>query len=183
MNPLTGWLSQDPLAAACGLFGLACLTGWPLLRTRGEMLSAQAGAGLGFGVNHALLGEGTGAIVSLLVALLTVAALALAYRPQLRPLYLSITAGVVGGNLLAWQGASLAPALLALGLLVSAHLQADPARLRLLGLLAAACGSVLAFVEGSLPQFTGNVLAIGLGLAHSGSGRHEPPMGGPHPAV
>ena len=154
---------DNPPAAAFGLFGMLCLIGWPLFRSRRAMLLVQLGIGLGLGGHYALLGAYTGALMNALSALQVLAAIPIDRRPGLRWLYLSIVPAIAIVSVATWSGWPSACAALGMTMLTLGRFQSDPTRMRIVLLAAVPFWLAHDVLIGSLPAITADIATMAIG--------------------
>lgn len=119
-----------PGASLMALFGMLCMVGWPMARTRRTMLIVQIGIGVGFGLHYALLGLLTASAVNALGALQIAIALRFGERPDRRWLNQTLIVAVVGTACVTWQGLPTLAAAAGTLLIAIGRAQTDAFKLR-----------------------------------------------------
>jgi hypothetical protein len=152
-------------AQIAGLFAMACLAGWPLLKNRPAILLAQLGIGLGFALHFALLGVWAASAVSLLGTVQTVAAcFAAQSKMAARAGYALIPATILAG-IWFWTGPAAALAVLATILAALGRMQLDQTGLRVLLLAGSAVWAIHDLAIGSQIAFAADVMSLVMGVA------------------
>ncbi len=95
---------KDNAATICAWSGIACLTVWPMFRTRALMLLLQLAGLFGVSLHYSLVGATTAAVVNTLGIVQIVGSLLIQSRlTQYRTGYI-LAAIMVGSSIFTWQG-------------------------------------------------------------------------------
>jgi hypothetical protein len=125
-------LLETPAASAAGLAAMACLVACPLLRTRWSMLLAQLGVGVFFALHYGFMGVKAAALVDVLGAVQTLAALFAGRHPALGRIGYALIPLMAAVGLAFWSGPTTAFAVAAMAAIAYARMQEDQVDLRLM---------------------------------------------------
>ncbi|MBF0251524.1 MAG: YgjV family protein [Alphaproteobacteria bacterium] len=157
-------LLAHPAANAVGAFAALLGITWPLYASRRALLMAQGAAHAAFAVHFWLLGAPTAALMNVLGAAQTGAALPLGDRPGFRRLYLAILPVIALGAALTWHGWASLFSALGLALFSLARYQLDTLALRMLMVLGIVSWFAHNWMVMSIPAMTTDMLSLATSL-------------------
>lgn len=146
-----------PLLA--GAIALACQLFWPLMSSRRAILIVQAGIGLGYGAQYALLDAWSGALVCFLGASQTLLILFGGTGRVQRLASISVFPLLAVIGAMTWVGMPTAFALMACALTMFGRYQTDTVKLRSIQLTAAPFGMAYDISVGAFPALCGGLVA------------------------
>ena len=121
---------SDYIALVCALLAIACLSAWPLFRSRTAMLLVQLAALSWLSMHYALVDAWTGAAVNLLGTIQIVTCLFLGDRHRWVGYALAVL--MVGASVATWQGAVSALAAVGMALVAIGRAQTNAGTMRLI---------------------------------------------------
>lgn len=162
MTDLFNLANVVSLPVLVGAIGLSCQLFWPLLRSRRDILMVQAGIGLGYGLQYALLDAWSGAFVCWLGTSQTLLILFAGKRRLQKAASLLMFPLLAIVGTITWVGAPSAFAMTACGLTMIGRYQNDTVRLRSIQLTAAPFGMAYDVSVGALPALCGGAIAASI---------------------
>lgn len=143
--------------------GLSGQIGWPLLRARSAILTAQFATACCYAIQYSLMGQDTGASVCLIGASQAPIAIAAGERLWLRNLGLGFIPLAIILAHFTWCGAPTLLATCASCLVMLARMQDSMMRMRAIMLCASVFGAAYDLSVGALPALTGAILSFSVG--------------------
>jgi len=155
----------NPGAAVAGVVAFACLTIWPLFRSRRGILVMQLGASIAFASHYALLGFMAPAAVNVLGSGQTIAAMFAPNSPALNRVGYTLVGLMIAAGVYFWTGPVSALCVAAMALIAIGRMQASNIALRVLILGGGVCWTVHDYLVGSHIALGADLTSLTTGLA------------------
>ena len=165
MTDTLSYFTNASPAAVFGTVGLAGQLIWPLFRNRRSILTMQFGIAASYGTHYGLMDQWSGTGVCSIGGTQTLIAIIAGERPWLRWLGLGFIPLVGLVSYLTWSGMPSLFAMAACCLIMTARMQLDTLRMRMIMLCAAPFGIGYDLMVGTAPALAGAIFSALIGFS------------------